>query len=46
MPRSGLYLQVQIFIPLELLPRATFEGLALQRVQLPESLHPPLGDGG
>lgn len=41
--RSGLYFGIQIFIPLELLSRATFEGPALQKLQLLGVLHPVLG---
>lgn len=44
-PWQGLLsiFRIQIFIPLELLSRATCEGLALQRLQLLWALHSVLG---
>lgn len=46
MAGSGFYFGIQIFIPLELLSRATFEGLAFQMLQLMGALLPVLADGG
>lgn len=47
-PWQGLasILGLSFFISLELLSRATFEGLALQMLQLMGALHPVLGDDG